>query len=552
MIVIKIGDRIFSDKTPLGIVPHYTGVVKNLRLPALTVNLRRASTPTYSISFDLVGIVDELIGREDYFLFQRVEAFIFEDNEDFSQARRLPSVFISGISHDELSFKFSCTSTEQLLTRALRLPKSTLTQSFVEASTLIATEQDFPPSGFVKIGDEFIEYETRDGQELRSLRRAILGSSRSSAEIGEAVDFVLRVRGNPVTIMLQLLLSQGEGGEYDSLLAGLGLPESNIDIESFELVRDSFFQNWEFEFYLTSLPKLSDFLQQEILQATGCRFVDRQGKIALVALGQNEYDPLEVSTLVDGTMAKYKGTEAKFFDIVNDIRFEFDYLPGRNRYREVVEREDKKSIEKFGRSEQVTYRFKGVRDIAVIEDLAKRYLARFAVPSPEIKIETVQSEVEIGRTIVLRSDFIPGPWGKDTARPLEILKKSIDILSSKANLTLAFTSFTTGRTSLISASPSISSHNGKILQVESSKGFDIGFKVRIHDRTTQEFIPGVFTIVKITQNTIELDNDPRLGEGVYFLSFADYDDCVETQKLWSFIGSNDEAFSDGQLYYEIV
>ena len=552
MIVIRIAGKTYSDKTPIGITPDYIGVLKNIRLPALSINLRRASVPTFSLSFDLVGIADEIVGRENYLLFQRVEAFLFGDDEDFSQAKMLPSSYISAIGHDELTFKFSTVNSEQLLSRPLRLPQSTLTQEFTEASTLIAAEQDFPNSGFVKIGSEFIEYETRDGQELRSLRREVLGSDRSSADIGEAVELVLGLRGNPVDILLGLLMSQGEGGEYDSLMAGLGLGESVVDIESFETVRDTFFTGWEFDFFITSIPKLSDFIQQEILQATGTRFVDREGKIALVALGQTEFDPIETQVLTDRRILKHGGVSVKFSDIVNSIKFEFGYLPGSGRYTQSREFLHAASIKEFGLTEQVTYRFKGIHDLRLIQSLVERFFARFAFPSPEIKVESVDIDLEIGKTIILRSDFISGAWGKRINRPLEILKKSIEIVSQKATLTLAFTNFITGRVALISASPKITSHDIKTIDVESSKGFDIGFRVRIFDRDTQEYVPGIFTVQEINNNAILLDRAHGLGVGDYFLSFADYPDCTETQRLYAFINQGDENFEDGEIYYQIT
>ena len=101
-------------------------------------------------------------------------------------------------------------------------------------------------------------------------------------------DDVFTAGTDPISIVLQILLSGGDGGTYDTLIDawGLGLPESAVDITGMEDLRDtSPVKDMPCRFVINEEVDAKDWLEKNILRPARLFFVETwDGKISLSRL----------------------------------------------------------------------------------------------------------------------------------------------------------------------------------------------------------------------------------------------------------------------------
>lgn len=539
------------------------GTLTSVRIPVLQVSLRRASQTSFGLNFKLIDLDSEtsklLTNDYAYFLFKRVDAWVGRVNEnmDFSEYTRLPASIITQTENDESSFSFTGSALDQRLTAPFKNDTATILSTITETSTTlqVSNPEDlvgFPQAnGRIRIDNEILSYETITGDTMTGLVRSIHETEAAGHEEGTPIYQVTRLIGNPIDLMLEIMRD-------------LGISDSFIDVAVFNQIRDESFNNRSIDILAYQVEDALKFMQDELLQATATRLIlTGTDKITLRLLGQASFDPMTTHRITDATMTKYKKTRVKYNNIVNQVRIEYDYLEARQMYRHVRTFRDDLSIQRFGATTEIIYRFKGIRQTdngeAFVQELAQRYLDRFSTPNPEIEIDANYSASEIipGDIVNLASAIIPSQLGVGNFRAnLEAIKRGIDPIKGVVNLTLSYTRYTGagGFEGFISPSPAIESHDTHGVIVDSTDQFEVGFKVRIWDDQNHHNATGhmVYEIESIDDTTrrINFVGGLSLIPGQYRLFFANYDEVTDFQKNWIFIG-DDIIGADGTFVYEI-
>ena len=538
-IVIKIGNNYYATSEPdSGIaipVANLSLIGSSVRLNPVAVDLRRANTSIASFSFALTdhneSITMLLRDNPTYFIFTRVEVWIGRvgENFDFSRYLKLPPFTITGVKHDAVRFDFTCSSEDQRLTRPLFNTSAILNANIVADSTRIQIDTtDFPDSGLVKIGSEFITYNTKNADSLivSSVERGSLATTPSDHAAGSVVELVRKVEGNPIDLLFEFLT------DY------VGIPEADIDKTNFDLVKTNHFPNATFRFYLYGIQNALNFIQTEILQSTNTRIISSgSSKISLAILDQISSAIVSPRVISDASM-RFKGIQVRYSNLVNRIKIDYDFDEANRNYKFSKTFIDQQSINIYGETTQINYRFKGIRQgdegDALVTSIANRYLERFSTPIPELTVETNFEHGQLipGDKVFVDSDFIPSSAGtKSFSHILEVIKRTIDPVKGTLSFVLAFTRYTGRqfRIGFISPSPLITAINGNTITINGDSGlFFAGFKVRAGNK-----VP-LHTILTVNGPDIELDTVTGIAVGD-ILSFGDLDEVVQGQKVYGFI-----------------
>ena len=178
---------------------------------------------------------------------------------DFSDYRKLTDTYVVKVSKQDRAYTFSTREAKDRLSTGAFGESSKLFGDILAGTTVI-TLQDiptgFPTSGMVKIDQEFISYAGISGNNLTGCVRGLEGSTAVAHSLGDDVYVAQVITGNPITILLQLLLSSGGGSIYDVLPDGSGIDQSLVDIAEMEQVRADYFVGWNFTLRLFNIESL--------------------------------------------------------------------------------------------------------------------------------------------------------------------------------------------------------------------------------------------------------------------------------------------------------
>ena len=529
-IVINFADNYFVNQPVQGLDGAREGFFKTIKLRENSVNLRRANTTVGGVSFSLVdngGFITGLLAdNPNYFLNYPVAVWVGRDEEAFSELFRLPAAYITSVQHDSSQYNFSASDVLFLLNKSVNEISTRLTSGFTVDSTVVEaiTEnpdmgdqvltEDFPASGFLKIGDEFLSYNGKTPTAFNISARGLFGSEKGTGDTGDEILLVTRATGNPMTVLLSLLGSRsGDGSQNDIYRHGLGIPSQSLSVETFTELADGFFAGDTVDLLIFQDEDFLKLLQNEILQLTNCRFIQDGDKIGVNLL--DESDPLGEGDFVvdDTTISKYKNTKVDYSNILNRIRVEYGYSAGSDTFKRIRFFRNEESIKLFGESKEVVYEFRGVPATSTGDDMvqamAERYFARFSTPNPQISIETNFETFSTlpGHTVFVDSDIIPSASGfLGFHNILEVIKKSVDAVKGKIGLTLAFTSYSGGRAGIPRISP---------VAVIQNITMDVnGFVFHVND--TALFRPG-FVVRRFFKNSTRYGNDDDFyGVSPYF------------------------------------
>jgi hypothetical protein len=494
----------------------------------------------------------------------------------FSNYYKLPITKISKWDYSDGSYSFSATEESERMSRAIYDFKSALSVDILDATTTFSMRDsiaDFPSSGFLKLDDEFVSYASKDLvlNRFEGVIRGELGSTPADHDANTDCVLVETVSGNPLDILLKILISGGGGGSYDVLQDGLGIDETLIDIAEIEELRDSLFVDQEIELSLYEIDSALRYIETELLMPFNLRFTySISSKLTLAILDKAIF--VEENDIINhDTITKAPKTTVDGSKVVNVIDIEWDYDEGTNRFNKRGPEgggyyEDADSITQHGRQNALTFQFKGIKsDLdgqALVDDFAQRLLARLSQPTPEIEINTQvdKSLQTIGDKAYLVSNLIPTAQGDfNFASDLEIVSRSFNWSSGDVKFKLAYTSFTEIRSCFIAPSDLILTKTSqKILGLAAGRGdlYRVGWKMRLWDHDNQVFLSDpVNTIESIDGDTITFENNwttPITVPGDYRLRFADYDDVADSQKRYCFVGINASNFDDGKQSYKVT
>lgn len=571
-IVLKIGSDYFAQyevDSGLSVDADKLGLIIAAKINSVKVDIRNVRTPIGNLDFSLLdkdGSISEYIMQtEGNLLEERVELYygFITGSYDFADYKKLADVKIKSIKKVANAYSFAGQENTTLINQNIFQTNSQLDADISDVATTLDLEDasEFPTSGRIKIDDEFMQYNGKATNTLQNLSRADLNSTADTHGAGADVFLVQEVEDNPIDLMLQILTSiDGDttNGAYDLIAQGaLGIDDALVDVAGFESVRDTYFIDDEYRFYLYDIGNGLKFLENELLNATNTRFMTVDGKISLAVLDQVDLtaDVPELNENSTLRNAKYQLNSQK---VVNHLTVKYDYNEGLKQYVRTQIFTDSDSIAKFG-LKQLSLNFKGIRaDLtgsAIATNRATRLLSRLSTPRGDIQVKSKfdNADLNIGSKVLLTQRYLPQQGaGLGMSEQLEIIGRGFDFIDKLVDFNLEFTSFAGLRIGLIAPSPlptSVISQTefevpdakcyrvSDVIYIEGASG-DMKSITGVDNTTNRITIGSPFSTTVTTSTRIKI---------------ADYDNASEFQKArYAFISPNSGFFADGLKAYQIV
>jgi hypothetical protein len=622
--VIKINGTYFAMRQPdsgLVIADNYKNAVVSLVLNPTSIDIKKVNTTIASNSFKIIdrnGIITALIqgdardlmGSEVRIWLGRSKSHDNDVAMDFSEYFELPQTKLKKIDHAGNDYLFTSTEDTDRMGKAIFDARSALAVDILAATTELTMRdsiESFPSSGMIKVENEFISYASKNDstKTLSGCIRGELGSTAADHEADTDCYETERVTGNPIDVLLKIMISDGGGGAYDTLSKGLGISASLIDVDEMEEIRDALFDGIEIELDLSNIESALKFMEQEILQFFNIRFTTSlNSKISLAVLDQAVFSA-EEDVIDEDTIRDYPKWSVDESKIVNVIKINWDYDPTTNQYGKYNEETESDSITEYGRRAPLTFNFKGVKSDLdgenLVQDFARVLLTRLAYPTPEVELKTQldRSFLNIGQKAYVESSKIPNVDGTlSFATSMEIVSRAVNFQTGDVTLRLAFTSFTNIRSGYIAPSDMILTYaSQKKVRIAADRvsQYLIGWKMRLWDSWTNSYCAdpvntivglvngdealSVAEILHTEQNlpfeleqggSLELEQSAPgtpftewalifennwttvMDNKRYIVRFADYDDVIASQKRYGFISNNGANFDDGKPTYKVT
>jgi hypothetical protein len=575
-IVISIDGTYYSKyqvDSGLVIDSNKIGIVDKARVNPFTVDLRNVRTTIQSSSFTLLDkdeIISVAIGNSPTQLMDS-EAIIYvgfiTGSFDWTDYKEISRTRINNCSKSVNTYSFNAREVVDFVNQQMFLTQDSLNADINPTDTTITTQginiTSFPTSGAIKIGDEFMQYTGISGDDLTGVSRGDRGTTATDHDQGDSILLVTDLGPiNPITAMLQVMVSPGGGGTYDVLSDGLGIDQSLIDIAKFESIRDNNFSADLYDFTLYDIGNGLQFLEQEVMLATNTRLFADDGKISLALLDQIEIGAV-VPKIDETSITAQPSWAINANKLVNRVVMRYDYDEATKKYTRALIFEDADSITNYGLKKTLEYKFKAVRaaqnGASIVQDRATRLLERLSTPSAEVSVSTHFSEVNnnISDKVDLEHRYLPSQGGGlGFSEQLEILSRAIDFNTGKVNFKLQFTSYSGLRIGLIAPSPLISNIQSQIqFDVPDGSCYAIGYKLELFDTLTNSFTGDpTATVQSVTGNTIVIDNVwVTTLLTTHRIKFSNYNIASSGQRAsYAFIGNNGGFFDDGSKSYEII
>ncbi len=571
-IVVRLNGVDYAMREPdsgLAIPASNRGVIGRVNVNPAKVDLKRVNTVIASFSFDLVdvgGLITSLFkDNGTLFLGQQVRIFIGRSGVamDFSDYLELPETRVKKVSHTDNKYTFRTVEETDRMNREIFNERALLAVDILAGTTTIDSQTDisgFASSGQFKINDEFMSYTSKSGSQFLGVTRAEKSSTAVSHDKGSEIFRVDDISGNPIDLIMQLIISNGGGGAFDVLADGLGIDESLVDTADMIVTRDQVFAGESFSFSMYGIENALKFIEDELLLACNCRLkTTAASKISIAVLDQTVFgDAPEVIT--NDTMTSTPSYDVTGDQILNQIVIDWDFLEGTQKYRESTPFNDPDSIADFGATRPYRLKFKGIASQAIVNDRGARLLERFKTPTPGITVNTHMDKglINIGDNITLSSDNIPNASGTLIfATELEVIERAVNWTSGDVRFRLAFTSYSGIRGCFIAPSDLIDSViSQKKVTVTAGRGdcFTVGWKLRLWNELTGVYEADTENeIIDITGDTITFkDNFSTTLTTNHRLKFPDYDEATNDQRRYGFISDDGLDFDDGSATYRIT
>jgi hypothetical protein len=565
--------------TGLVIPDDNVGLLNEVSVQPAQVDLRsvRTSVPATTLKIiDIDLIFTKFIGSDTSAL-QGREVRIYiglkTGSFDFSDYIQQSRYFVRRVRQQGDKWSISCRgTTDEIQKRTFTIQGNLLTaMSDVTTSAVVTTGQDiFQTTGTIKIGDEFMQYSSKSFNAgvttFTSLSRGDLNSEIVSHEAGDAVFQVERIEDeNPITILLQILLSTGQGtnGSYDVLTDGIGIPEANILVSKFETIRSDFFAADEFSLYLYDIENTLKYLEKEIFQANNVRLTEEDGLLSLAVLDQSlpgSELPIVDADVITEDVPEYEVSQDQ---IVNYFDMRYFYVEGTKQYTRFKNFKDDASIAQYGLKKGSTLEFKGIQSDAIAQDRGARFLNRFKTPQAKIEVTQFLStySTPVGDKVNFTHPDIANAGVRGLNAELELLKKAIDYAQGVVKASYVFTSYFNIRRGLIAPCKTVTevlASNTLRIGVDEGKYYKIGFSIRLWDLTNDEFFNEptnyITNIIKDAGGDILVfENDwINAAASTTAIRFGLYATASDDQKSrYAFIVPDSGIFADGTGGYKI-
>lgn len=559
------------------------GKIKDVSINPSSIDLKTAksviASTTFNISDDeenftftafMNSFESSLMGH-----YVKVWAGFITGSFDFADYVDLGVYFIKIIEKSDLNYKIQAQSQVSDMSRPTFQAKGTLKNQLntgVTTFVVITGDDIFQDSGLLQIENEIIEYQIGDKSFAlgeTTFAGVIRGSKDSTEAVHKAgveVRELFEVEENPIEILLRMILSTSGTSAYDDYYDGLGIPDTQVDVTSFEDIRDNFFAAETFRLFLGIDDTLNTltFFEKHLLIPNNVRFTESNGKIGLAILDQST--PGADLPILDETntrpSAKWKTTADK---IVNKINVKWGWNPGKKVNENITLFENLESQNTYGVKTTTDIEMRGVQDdlngLSILTDRMERYLARFSTPQVEVDTKNFLKlyNNSPGEKVNLVCDEIPNPGGKlGIDQELEILTRSINLVTGEVSFKLVFTSYFNIRRGLIAPAPNIASViDQKTFTVPDAKCYAVGYVLRLWNNTLNDYYADPLNTIEsidFVTNTITMENNwvTTLTTSVR-VKFCDYDDASMKQKArYAFISPNSGFFPDGEKAYQII
>ena len=573
-IVLKIGDNYYSQyqvDSGLTIDSDKLGLVFKVSVNGSSVDLKRVKTSISTLNFTLLdknGSISNAIGLTDNaWIGDSVDFYLGFITGSFawSDYKHISSTYIDSYSKVENAYSFKSLDPMSLIQQPIYTTRAQVNNDLLSTDTsedFVGLDiADFPSSGMMIMDDEFISYTSKTLVGGSPVAYTLGGMTRGEMS-GEAVDhdegtvayMVTHLSDNPINLLKDILTSE------------LSIDSSIVDTTTMDSIRDTYFSGETFSFYVWNIDNALDWIEENILKATNCRLIIKDGKISLAILDKIDYTIEEVEINEDH-IQKQPSYSIDGNKVINKVivRFEYDYT--QKKYLEEVEYTDTSSISDYGEKRPFVLELKGVTsanggsDIA--SDRANRMLLRFAYPSAEIKVTTHfnRFNINIGDDVRLKYRYLPQSGaGLGIDDLLEVISKAPSGFDSNAkiNWTLAFTSFSGIRIGLIApAQAPASVTSQKVFTMPSGYGdyYRAGYFLKLWDNVNNTyFSDSANEIESVSGDTITMKSSftTTLGSNTT-IKFADYDECSDEQILrYAFVAPTSGIFADDKKAYGIV
>jgi len=569
-VVIRFASTYFSIRQPdsgLTVPATTVGLVTSLSLNPSTVDPFRPSVAINTNSFKLIDRGDAVTalfnGNTELFQGELCEIWLGRVGVGmpFSDYLKLTDTYIHKVSRADGSYSFSTQEVKDRLNKDVFSEQNKLGASILPATTAITLQS--PPansSGLIKINNEFISYTGVSGNQITGCIRGEEGSTPASHDFGDDVFFCEVVSGNPIDLLLQLLISPAGGGPYSVLNDGANIDDALVDVAEFEKIRDEFFVGQTYDFILYQVDNLKAFIEQEILSPAGIRLRSNlNSKIGLGILNKPVIN-IDAPDLDDDQLTKRPTYSVDETKIVNHLNIQWGYDWPTEKFTKITTYNDAASVASFGDRKAVNLNFKGVTTQADVDEIAANYFLRFAYPKPLIDTNAHLSASGWGllEKPTLYSNQVPTSAGNlNFGDSVEILQKAINYQTGDVRFQLSFTQFTGLRVCFIAPSDTILTFTDqKTVNVGAGRGsqYRVGWVMRLYDNTTRDWTADPLnTITGISGDTLTFQNNwtTTLVNSQFKVTFADYDDVTDQQKRFCFISDNGNTFSDGLPSYLI-
>jgi hypothetical protein len=579
-VVVQIGANYFSIRQPdsgLSIASPYDKSVISLSLNPTQIDIRKVNTTISTFTFKLLdadGIISALVlGDAAPLIGQEVRIFIGRSNVAmaFSDYFELPRTFIKKCDHGDNAYSFSSAEQTDRMTKPIYTAKSALGADILISTTTITARDDladFPTAGVMKIDDEFISYTgvNLGLKQFTGCVRGELNSVPAAHSINTDIFTVETITDNPLNIILKLLISGGGGGTYDTLQSGLGISNALVDVSGIEALRDELFLGVQYTLTLYSIDSALSLIETELLMPNNLRFSNSvtTSKLTLAILDKARY--VEDDEIIDeDTITKFPKWAIDGAKVTNKIQIDWDYKEATKVYQKRDTYSDAASISAYGEQSPLVLKFKGIKSTldgqALVDDFGGKLLARLALPTPEVSINTQidKSLQALGDKAFLVSSKIPAADGTlNFSSLLEILSRSIDVTKGDVSFKLAFTSFTNIRSGFIAPSDTVVSViSQKKITVASGRGaqYKVGWVMKLWNSLSLVYeSDAANTIESIVGDTITFTNNfATTLLTTHKIRFGIYDEVTESQKRFCFLSAAGANFTaDNKPTYKVT
>lgn len=586
-IVIKIGAEYYSQyqvDSGLTIDADKLGTVMNVRLNPDTVDIRNVKTTLPSVSFSLLDkdavISSQIMTNITNWMNETCivyVGFITTAGFAFSEYKKLADTRIKSIRKVANQYAISAKDITTLVTAPSFQVASTLDGgiSAVDTTLSLTDATDFPSSSTVgnntvllKINDEFLKWTGKSLNDLTGVTRADLSSTADAHSDDDEVFLVTENEKNPITCLLEILLSTDGSGTnhatYDVLEhGGLGIDAALVDVTEMESIRTVNFSTDVFRLWLYDVDDTLKYLEKELMSATNTRIVIKNSLISLSILDQVDFGA-SVPNLNEDDIVGNPTWKLDSNRVVNKIKVNWAWSEGLKKYTRVSESQNADSITDYGESKTLVLNFKGVQaDLggsAIASSRASRLLARLATPQASVQATAhfKESDHEVGDDVLVTHRYLPQQGASlGMSDQMEIMSRAIDFNTGLVRYKLEFTSYHGIRLGLIAPSPNISTIvSQSIITVPDGACYEVGYKVRLWDYTAQTyFADPINEIIAISGNQLTFGTAwaTTLSTG-YKIKFATYDDSSDLQRArYAYVGPNAGTFTiDGSKTYQIT